>query len=40
MSKKLKSVKKCLKHHKTTLESHLVGFGDGWDGSERPDFFL
>ena len=40
MSKKLKSVKKCLKHHQTTLESHRVWFEDDWDGSERPDFFF
>ena len=40
MSKKLKSVKKSLKHHKTILESHLVGFGGDWDGLERPEFLL
>ena len=40
MSKKLKSVKNGLKHHKTILESHLVGFGGDWDGSARSDFFL
>ena len=39
MSKKLKSVKKCLKHHQTTLEGHRIWFEDDWNESERSDFF-